>query len=154
MQKLTLSFLECKSPIPIVRFPLSDGKSISAIIDTGSETSVYDSSTKDCYPDMITKTKHFGKQEYIGVYETMEIDVNLSVLNLNVPRDNGEQIEFKMAAYEHQTFHLIGEKLQGREDLTDSILLLIGSDTLSYYNARIDMKNKCITFYIKKKSSR
>lgn len=153
MQKLTLSFLNCKSPIPIVRFPLSDGKSTCAIIDTGSETSVYDSSTKDCYPELITKTKHFGKQEYIGVYETMEMDVNLSVLKLNVLRDNGEEVEFKIAAYEHQTFHLIGEKLQGREELSDNILLLIGSDTLSYYNARIDMKNKCITFYIKKKRS-
>jgi hypothetical protein len=69
MQKLTLSFLNCKSPIPIVCFPLSDGKNIYAIIDTGSDSTVYDKNAKDNYPEMFLKTKHIGKHQVVGVLD-------------------------------------------------------------------------------------
>ena len=54
MQLLTLSFLISSSPILIVCFPLTDGKIIYSIIDTGSDSTVYDKAAKEFYPDDIT----------------------------------------------------------------------------------------------------
>ena len=150
MQKLTLPFLNVKSPIPIVRFPLADGKCIYAIIDTGSDSTIYDKSVKDSYPELFIKTKHIGKRQVIGVNETQEMDIYMSGMKLNVAQETEDTIPFKFVAFEHVTFDSIMKPLVEQEGTIESVPLLIGSDTLIRYNAKIDMKKKAISFTIKK----
>lgn len=150
MQKLTLSFLNSKSPIPIVCFPLTDGKSIYAIIDTGSDSTVYDKNAKESYPEMFIKTKHIGKHQVVGVNETTEMDIYMSGLRLNVQQENEEIIALKLVAFEHCTFDSVSKPLVEREGLPGNIPLLIGSDTLIRYNAKIDMRGKSISFCVRK----
>lgn len=149
MQKLTLSFINSKSSIPIVCLPLSDGKSIYAIIDTGSDSTVYDKTAKESYPEMIIKTKHIGKHVVVGVNETTEMDIYMSGLRLNVQQESEKVIALNLVAFEHNFFDTVIKPLVEREGMTGNIPLLIGSDTLIRYNARIDMRKKNISFSIK-----
>ena len=57
MQKLTLSFVNTNGNIPVVRIPLTSGKSICAIIDTGSDSTLYDAAAKENYPEIVLKSK-------------------------------------------------------------------------------------------------
>ena len=150
MPKLTLPFVNTKCPIPIVRFPLADGKSIYAIIDTGSECTLYDISVKDANPELFGKSKYIGKQRVVGVNETKEADVYASGMRLSVKQENEEDIAFKFVAYSHSFF---GESIKGlidMEGLTENVPLLMGSDSLNWFNAKIDMKKKAICITIPK----
>ena len=154
MQKLALPFLNSKSPIPIVRFPLADGKSIYAIIDTGSDSTVYAKAAKEAYPELFIKTKHMGKQQIIGVSETKEMDIYVSGMRLQINQEAQEDFTLKFCAFEHSDFEEIVKPLAEREGLGESIPLLIGSDTLIRYNAKIDMKKKTILFCLRKEPQR
>ena len=150
MKKITLSFLNSTSPIPIVRFPLSNGRSIYAIIDTGSDSTVYDKAAKEVYPELFIKTKHVGKQRIIGVSETKEMDIFMSGMRLQINQEAQEDLTLKLCAFEHSDFGDIVKPLAEQEGLNDSIPLLIGSDTLIRYNVKIDMKKRTISFCLPK----
>ena len=146
MQKLTLSFLNSKTNIPIVNIPLADGRSINAIIDTGSDSTVYYTGAKETYPELFLKTKSMGKCRVIGVNETTEMEYFVSGMRLDVKMGEEKSLPLKLVAFEHSTF----DSLMEQEGMKESIPLLIGSDTLIRYNAKIDMKKKAISFTIKK----
>ena len=148
MQKLTLSFVNTNGNIPVVRIPLTSGKSICAIIDTGSDSTLYDAGAKENYPEMVLKSKSMGTQKIIGVNKESEMEVVMSGLKLEVQRDAEESITVKMAAVEHKTFCETMKPLIEREGIKESVPLLIGSDTLIHYNARIDMKKRVICLTI------
>ena len=150
MQKLTLSFLNSKTNIPIVNIPLADGRSINAIIDTGSDSTVYYTGAKESYPELFLKTKAMGKYRVIGVNETKEMDINVSGMRLDVKSGDEGSLPLKLVAFEHKEFDAVMTPLMEQEGMTESIPLLIGSDTLIRYNAKIDMKKKAISFTIKK----
>lgn len=150
MQKLTLTFLNSKTNIPIVNIPLADGRSINAIIDTGSDSTVYYTGAKETYPELFLKTKSMGKYRVIGVNETKEMDINVSGMRLDVKSGEEESLPLKLVAFEHKEFDTVMTPLMEQEGMTESIPLLIGSDTLIRYNAKIDMKKKAISFTIKK----
>ena len=149
MQKITFFFLNCKTPIPIVCIPLADGRSINAIIDTGSDSTVYYKGVKETYPELFLKTKSMGKHKVIGVHEAKEMDIFVSGIRLDIKQENEENVALKLVAFEHGEFDAVMKPLMEQEGITESIPLLIGSDTLIRYNAKIDMKKKSISFRIK-----
>lgn len=61
-----------------------------------------------------------------------------------------KSLPLKLVAFEHSTFDSVMNPLMEQEGMKESIPLLIGSDTLIRYNAKIDMKKKAISFTIKK----
>lgn len=144
MQKLTLQFLNSKTNIPIVNIPLADGRSINAIIDTGSDSTVYYTGAKETYPELFLKTKSMGKCKVIGVHETKEMDIYVSGIRLNVKQGTEESLPLKLVAFEHSGFDAVMNPLMEQEGMMESIPLLIGSDTLIRYNAKIDMKKKAM----------
>ena len=60
MQKITLPFLNCKSPVPVICLPLIGGQQICALVDTGAEISLYDKEAKETNPDLFVSSKHLG----------------------------------------------------------------------------------------------
>ena len=148
MQKLTLPFVKTSGNIPVVRIPLAGGKSICAIIDTGSDSTLYDAGAKENYPEMVLKSKSMGTQKIIGVNKESEMEVVMSRLKLDVQKDAEESLTVKMVAVEHKTFCETMKPLVEREGIKESVPLLIGSDTLIHYNARIDMKKRVICLSI------
>ena len=99
---------------------------------------------------MFIKTKHIGKHQVVGVNETTEMDIYMSGLRLNVQQETEEIIALKLVAFEHCTFDSVSKSLAERAGLACDIPLLIGSDTLIRYNAKIDMRNKTISFSVRK----
>lgn len=150
MQKIILTFRNSKTNIPIVNIPLADGRSINAIIDTGSDSTVYYTGAKETYPELFLKTKSMGKCRVIGVNETTEMEYFVSGMRLDVKMGEEKSLPLKLVAFEHSTFDSVMNPLMEQEGMKESIPLLIGSDTLIRYNAKIDMKKKAISFTIKK----
>ena len=148
MQKLTLTFQNTNGPIPVVCFPLTSGKSIYAIIDTGSDTTLYDVTAKEKYPEMILKSKTMGTCNVIGVDSESEVEVIMSGLKLDIQREAEENLAVKLVAFEHKDFCERMKPLIEREGIKESVPLLIGSDTLIHYHARIDMKKRIICLTI------
>ena len=86
----------------------------------------------------------------IGVNNSKEMDIFVSGMRLDIKQESEEKLALKLVAFEHSEFDAIMKPLMEQEGMTDSIPLLIGSDTLIRYNAKIDMKKKSISFRIKK----
>lgn len=150
MQKLTLTFQNTNGPIPVVCFPLTSGKSIYAIIDTGSDSTLYDATAKEQYPEMILKSKTMGTCNVIGVNSESEVEVIMSGLKLDIQREAEENLAVKLVAFEHKDFCEKMKPLVEREGIKENVPLLIGSDTLTRFNAKIDMKKKVICLTILK----
>ena len=61
-----------------------------------------------------------------------------------------QKVIFQLLFYQHKTFCETMKPLIEREGIKESVPLLIGSDTLIHYNARIDMKKRVICLTILK----
>lgn len=150
MKKLTLTFQNTNGSIPVVCFPLTSGKNIYAVIDTGSDSTIYDSMVKEKYPEIILRSKAMGAQRIIGVNTESEVEVIMSGIKLDIQREAEESLAVKFVACEHTDFCERMNALIKREGIKESVPLLIGSDTLTHLNAKIDMKKKVICLTILK----
>lgn len=156
MQKLTLTFQNTNGSIPVICFPLTSGKSIYAIVDTGSDSTIYDATAKEKYPEVILRSKAMGTCNVIGVNSESEMEVIISGIKLDIQCETEESLAVKFVACEHKDFCTRMKPLIEREGIEESVPLLIGSDTLTRFNAKIDMKKKaiCLTILKSKKKDK
>lgn len=150
MQNITLPFLNCKSHVPVICLPLIDGNQIYALVDTGAEISLYDKEAKETNPALFVSSKHLGKGSLTGVSETEEKDFFVSKIHLNVAKEDEESVPLRFIATEHDLASAL-KPLVETENLPDNMPFLFGSDLLTMYRARIDMRKKVIHFSVRKK---
>lgn len=150
MQMITLPFLNCKSPVPVICLLLIGGQQICALVDTGAEISLYDKEAKETNPDLFVFSKHLGKGSLTGVSETVEKDFYVSKIHLNVAQEDEERVPLWFIATEHDLASAL-KPLVETENLPDNMPFLFGSDLLTMYRARIDMRKKVIHFSVRKK---
>lgn len=105
---------------------------------------------------MILKSKAMGTCNVIGVNSESEMEVIMSGIKLDIQREAEESLAVKFVACEHKDFCTRMKPLIEREGIEENVPLLIGSDTLTHYNAKIDMKKKviCLTILKPKKKAK
>lgn len=141
----TIKFEDCASEVPIVKFILGNGEPAYAVIDTGSEATLFEMNLvlgghKKEFP--IHKTK--DKINFVGLQKDTEtpiiktsptlrfLDSDNDTEYLYVKVDDGMFISLK-----NLTEHL---KDQYGTDMT--VFAIIGSDVLNRLNAEVNYKNK------------
>ena len=148
MRKITLPFLNCKSPIPVICLPLINGSQTFAIVDTGAEISLYDKGAKETNPDLFVSSKHLGAGSLTGISETVEKDFYVSKIEMTLKQKETESVPLKFVATEHDLTSTL-KPLVDNENLPGSIPFLFGSDLLTKFRAKIDMRKRTISLSIK-----
>jgi len=142
-----IKFEECKSEVPIVKFMLNNGASAYAVIDTGSEATLFDfrliKDNKNEFP--LNKTK--SKINFVGLQDSSETAlINTSpTLQFSNKEDSSEFIHIKVENGIVLDLSNINEHLKKQDNTSISISSVLGSDLLTSLNAKIDYKNKEMT---------
>jgi hypothetical protein len=134
-----IPFVECGSDVPVIKFTLDDGTIGYGVVDTGSESTVFDKdfvkANKQSFKVEITS----NKMGVVGVSDKMDVPI-VKVCGPLYFKDVRCTVNAVMMPLTHLTSHFenIGVKL--------TISALFGSDMLKYLNAGIDFKKKMVMF--------
>ena len=139
-----IKFEECNSEVPVVKFMLSNGTSAYAIIDTGSESTLFDfqliKENKNEFP--LNKTR--SKINFVGLQDSSEtalINTSPTLRFLN-KENNSDYLSVKVENGIVLNLSNINEHLKRQDNTNISISSVLGSDLLTSLNAKIDYKNK------------
>ena len=149
MGRITIPLYYCKSKVPLVIFGTSGlknrGKKWIGIIDTGSEVSMFDWSLLD---NGFKSNDAPGETKFIGVNGEGSA-TKVSVVSGDVVFLAKDSKEYTLpvigATYD---FSALKETFCQRTKKNVDITAIFGSDFLKEHEARIDYRNKRITFNI------
>lgn len=129
---IRIPLLFCDSKVPLVCFGVAD-KKYYAIIDTGSEISMYDFSMKNLF-DMI---QDLPRSSCVGINGRAEFNASTVLAGSIILNEK----EFKLNGL---LYNLIQFSHHFKDDIENDIEIsaIIGSDFLKKYNAVIDFDNK------------
>lgn len=136
MREIKIPFVKTGSKIPVVSIILENGDETYALLDSGSESTLID---KDFILDnkSVFKVKRpKAKVSYIGLSNTSELPV-VNAETMVKFGNNDESIKIFGEVFE---FKFICSSF--KETYNCSPKILIGSDTLETYNAKIDFENE------------
>ena len=141
-KKIRIPFLETGSRIPFIRLYLNDGSNIDALVDTGSESTLFDMGFAVAN---FHNVKTGNEMSLIGLSgETEKCVVREVKADMIVIDDCGVSRTITidgMTADLTQVTHNVNE----RYDVKLDVRLLIGGDFLKRHGARIDYRNKMLT---------
>lgn len=135
-QKCKMKFIDSNRDIPVVELKFRDEVSGYAVVDTGSEYTVFES-------DFVTKNREIFSLEYTEEY--MQV-INVSsekvipIINASASISVDDQ-ELNLSGIKndmHLSVTVNGEKRP--------IITVIGNDFLTEYRANIDYKKKIVSF--------
>lgn len=140
MRKYVLKF-ENGTDIPIISMKLSNGKKIHALLDTGSEQTVFDTSVVDNNKDCFTEHTVQHSLNVTGISSTKSFQTVIVATELETEEGTKKLLfdGIKMPLG-HVTSHF-------KAIINDcNIAVLIGSNIMSIYNVKIDYTSKTVTF--------
>ena len=142
MERKTIPFYFCKSKVPLAVFRLRNGKKYVAVIDTGSEVSMFDPDLKD---DGLDTIENGDETSFVGVNgESGTVSIVHVSDELDFKTKDGEIISVPIAGilYDMKELTSVFQRKFNKDIVISAIL---GSDFLKEYNAKIDFKNKTLT---------
>lgn len=129
-ESIKIPFIENKNEVPIININLA-GALYTAVIDTGSETTLFDSSVKE-FLSIIGRTP----------YELHTLSENHSVISCSA------EAAVRMFDVSGKSFPVVvnGDIIdfQGVREHYNNLIMIIGSDTLAQLKAKVDYKEKCL----------
>lgn len=134
MKKKEINFENVGTEMPVVKLTLNNGVSFTAIIDTGSESTLID--------------KDFAKENK-KEFELIKTRKKISLLGLNGEKDYPMLFVKALVSecdmkFQMIDFSYIGNNFEEKYGVKASAL--IGSDVLNQLNAVIDYDNHKVTF--------
>ncbi len=147
MRKI-IKFVNCKSDVPIVKFILGNGDTAYAIVDTGSETTLFDfdlllGEHKSDFP--LKKTRK--KINFVGIQndtETPLIKTYPTIRFLDTENDK-KYLYVKIEDAVFISMRNLTQHLKDQYDTNITISAILGSDLLTKLNAEINYNTKEIT---------
>ena len=152
MKKYTIPFAETKSSIPFIRFPMADGRVIYALVDTGSESTMLDRSLMTDYPDVSKSTSSKGKTSFVGISGKKEVEVEYARIDIPMEVSGAGEGNLRILGL-LDDLSPISSHIKEHYGTPESMTILIGSNCLRAYGAKIDLKKGTITFSVKEKNT-
>lgn len=143
MKKNNISFIEYGTDVPIVKFNLDNGVEALGIIDTGSESTLFDSSFVKNNKSLFRIEKTKEKINFIGISDSNEVPIlyGTSPIYFNTTDSDSCKVNVKgmIISLSHLTKHL--------QDGNDSLEIsaIFGSDLLANLGANINFIDKRLT---------
>lgn len=137
--KTTINFIDCKSEIPIVSLRLKDGGEFLAIVDSGSEQTMFDKEFAEEH-NLSYNAEEAG-YSIIGVATEYAVNCSPVIANLDLGENKSIGVVGITADLQSLAEHFA--KNYGDEFKFKAI---IGSDTLYKINAKIDYTKKQFSF--------
>lgn len=136
--EVEVSFIkECDSDIPVIRMSLDDTDAY-AIVDTGSEMTVFDEKFLEGLEKVKIKELD-GTVGFSGIDGSSNVPKRCARLKARFPGDNGN-------SYASGKINGLAYDLSGiSKKLGVKVSAIIGGDTLRQFNARIDCKQRVVT---------
>lgn len=141
MSKHIVKLTDTENNIPVVRFHIGNGQAGYAIIDTGSEVSIFDT---DFVSDNMNSFEKTDSTPY-GVSHIAGADLNTqsSYYSTTVTVGEDNPMSFSMAALSYPIYHLSKFFEESRENI--NVTAIIGTDVLSKTRVDINFETKEIT---------
>lgn len=148
MIKYTIPFADVKGTIPFIRFPMADGRVVLAIVDTGSGSTLLDRSLMTDYSDIFKSTSPKGKTSFVGIEGSREVEVEFARIDIPMDASGAGDGNLRILGLLHD-LSALSENIKKVLGVSENMTVLIGSDCLRAYNAKIDLKKGNITFSVK-----
>ena len=148
--KYTFPFAETKSTIPFIRFPMADGRVIYAIVDTGSGSTILDRSLMTDYPDIFKSTSPKGKTSFVGIAGSREVEAEFARIDIPMETAGAGEGNLRILGILDDLSPL-SDSVKRILGTPETMTVLIGSDCLRAYGAKIDLKKGSITFSVQEK---
>lgn len=140
-----IKFVDCKSEVPIVEFILGNGEPAYAVVDSGSEITLFDYSLvlgehKSEFP--IKKTRN--KMTFVGIQKDTETPVVKTTPTLRF-LDSDDESKYLYVKVDDGMFislKNLTEHLKDQYGTDMTVSAIIGSDVLNRLNAEVNYKNK------------
>lgn len=133
-----ISFVECSSGVPIIRFVLSDGTEGYALVDTGSDPTMFDKNF------ILQHKKSFRLVDgenitMIGLYaEDKNLDkhitTTITIGDIKIDIPDGMIVDLS----------IVHDAIKAADDNPIRISAIIGCDTLLQYGVSVDFDKKVI----------
>lgn len=133
-----ISFVECSSGVPIIKFVLSDGTEGYALVDTGSDPTMFDKNF------ILQHKKSFRLVDgegitMIGLYaEDKNLDkhitTTITVGDIKIDIPDGMIVDLS----------IVHDAIKTADDSSIRITAIIGCDTLLQYGVSVDFDKKAI----------
>ena len=151
MKKYSFPFFESKSLVPFIKFTTEEGKDIFALVDSGSESTLFDRSLMEECPEVIKSTVALGTISMVGINGKRETTVDGTRLSLPATTVDGREgrIGLKAVSDDLSTLSEHVKKVYGSPE---KMSLLIGGGALRALHAKIDYAKKVITFSLEEKN--
>ena len=142
MAKIVIKLINTKSGIPVIKCVLSHGKkSCYAVIDTGSEMTVFDKS--------LGKNIHYMNEELMcsinGMVASGEQSFKKAMLNLGIKCAGNETLILYTLGYATEMTQI---SLQDKDGNEIPVSVIIGSDMLKHLDAKIDYEKNELRFML------
>lgn len=144
MKKCRIKFIEHELDIPIVQFFLDDGTEAYAIIDTGSEQTLFDSDFVHQHRNSIMISAGFDIR-IVGMPSAKNVIADIGKAVLAFFNSDDETFVLREISGLCVEISHINDFMKIRSGNTPKISALLGSDFLSKYGFKLDFKKKEIT---------
>lgn len=138
-KKIKIPFVDYSSSVPLIKYRLENGSEGIAILDTGSELSLFDDEYVRRHRDQFSLEYTDEIIDIVGIQSRNE----KAVINATaIVSTNGHIVKLTgmMLSMSHITETIRTNSV--RKDIC--ISAMVGSDVLSKLNAKIDYKNNCL----------
>ena len=152
MIKYTIPFVETNSVIPFIRFPMADGRVVYALVDTGSASTLLDRSLMTDYPEIFKSTSPKGKTSFVGIAGSREVEVEIARIDIPMEASGAGDGNLRILGLLDDLSPL-ADNVKRIVGTSETLTVLIGSDCLRAYGAKIDLNKGCITFSVKEKKT-
>ena len=137
-ERIKIPFVENKSVVPVVRFTLDSGATGCAVIDTGSESTVFDKDfvlqNKKSFRIEVTE----NKISLVGVMENNEAPIVYGTSSVEFAGQPGFKLDMQ---------GMIIPLKNIESNLGFPPAAIIGSDILNKLGAKLNFKRKTMTLY-------
>ena len=148
MKQYTFPFAETKGTIPFIRFPMADGRIVYALVDTGSGSTILDRSLMTDYPDLYKSVASKGKTNFVGIAGSREVEAEFARIDIPMETAGAGEGNLRILGILDDLSPL-SDSVKRILGTPETMTVLIGSDCLRAYEAKIDLKKGNITFSVK-----
>lgn len=136
-KNIKIPFIDCKSDIPLIELSLKNGKVCYAVVDTGSESTVFDTQWVRANKEQFDIQLTDKKMVMVGMKEKTTVPIIFSTADF-FPK--GTDCKIPLCG-------MIAElsNIENHFEVNSSpvsVVALIGSDTLTALNATLDFQNQ------------
>ena len=140
MKNCRIKFIEHELDIPVVQFFLDDGTEAYAIIDSGSEQTLFDSNFVHQHRNSILTSVGFDIR-IVGMSSAKNVIADIGKAVLAFPDSDETFIALEVSGLCVDISH-IHDSMKVRSGNTPRISALLGSDFLSKYGCKLNFKKK------------